>query len=62
MSELRIKGNWEEVKEKLKEKYAVLTDNDLVYREGKEEELLYHLQERLGKSKEEVKTLLQDLS
>lgn len=62
MSELRIEGNWDEVKRKLKEKYAVLTDKDLEYEKDNEEELLHHLQERLGKSKEEVKTLLQDLS
>lgn len=62
MSELRIEGNWDEIKGKLKEKYAVLTDKDLEYEENNEEKLLYRLQQKLGKSKEEVKTLLQDLS
>lgn len=62
MNELRIEGNWNEVKQKLKEKYAVLTDKDLEYEEGKEEKLLHRLQEKLGKTKEEIKSLLQDLS
>jgi uncharacterized protein YjbJ (UPF0337 family) len=62
MNELRIKNNWDEVKKKLKEKYAVLTDKDLTYEEGKEEKLIHTLQEKLGKSKDEVQELLQDLS
>lgn len=62
MNELRIEGDWDEVKQKLKEKYAVLTDKDLEYEEGKEEKLLHRLQEKLGKPKEEIKSLLQDLS
>ena len=41
------KGNWNQVKGKLKEKYADLTDNDLLYAEGKEDQLVGRLQERL---------------
>ena len=55
MNKLKIKGNWNEVKGKLKQKYADLTDDDLMFAEGKEEELFGRLQKRLGKSKEEIR-------
>ncbi len=61
MEELELKGKWNDIKGKLKERYAVLTDNDLAYEEGKEEQLLGHLQEKLGKSKEEVKDIIRSL-
>lgn len=54
MSDLKIKGNWNEVKGKIKQKYGDLTDDDLTYVEGKEDELLGRLQKKLGKSKEEI--------
>ncbi len=49
-----IQGNWNEVKGKLKQQYADLTDNDLLYEEGKEDELFGRLQKKLGISREEV--------
>jgi len=55
MTTLQLKGNWNEIKGKLKQKYAQLTDDDLTFAEGKEEELLGRLQQRLGKSKEEIR-------
>ena len=55
MNKLTIEGNWNEIKGKLKQKYGDLTDNDLTFAEGKEEELYGRLQKRLGKSKEEIK-------
>ena len=55
MTKLQIKGSWNEIQGKLKQKYAQLTDDDLTFAEGKEEELLGRLQQRLGKSKEEVR-------
>ena len=55
MTKLQIKGSWNEIQGKLKQKYAELTDDDLTFAEGKEEELLGRLQQRLGKSKEEVR-------
>jgi uncharacterized protein YjbJ (UPF0337 family) len=55
MTTLEIKGNWNEIKGKLKQKYAQLTDDDLKFAEGKEEELYGRLQQRLGKTKEEVR-------
>ncbi len=50
----KIKGNWNELKGKLKQQYADLTDDDLLYVEGKEEELLGKLQQKLGKTREEI--------
>ena len=55
MTTLQFKGSWNEVKGKLKQKYGDLTDDDLVFAEGKEDELLGRLQQRLGKSKEELR-------
>jgi uncharacterized protein YjbJ (UPF0337 family) len=55
MNKLTIEGNWNEIKGKLKQKYGDLTDNDLTYAKGKEEELYGRLQQRLGKSKDEIK-------
>lgn len=54
MDKLRMKGAWNEVKGKLKQKYGELTDDDLTYAEGKEDELLGQLQKKLGKSREEL--------
>ena len=48
----KIQGNWNEIKGKLKQKYAELTDDDLVYAEGKEDELYGKLQKRLGISRD----------
>lgn len=55
MNELQVKGNWNEIKGKMKQKYGDLTDDDLTYVEGKEDELLGRLQKKTGKSKEELK-------
>ena len=61
MNTLSIKGNWKEISGKLKQKYANLTDDDLLFKEGKEEELLGKLQNKLGKTKEEIRNLLQKM-
>jgi uncharacterized protein YjbJ (UPF0337 family) len=50
----KIQGNWNEIKGKLKQKYAELTDDDLVYAEGKEDELYGKLQKRLGISRDDA--------
>lgn len=55
MSNLKLKGNWNELKGKLKQQYAKLTDDDLTYVEGKEDELLGRLQQKTGKAKDELK-------
>jgi len=52
-----FKGNWNELAGKLKQQYANLTDDDLLLKEGKEEELLGRLQQKLGKTKEELHKL-----
>jgi len=52
MDKLEIKGNWNQVKGKLKKKYAELTDDDLSYTEGETEELLGKLQKKTGQSRE----------
>ncbi|MFW5835435.1 MAG: CsbD family protein [bacterium] len=54
MDKLQIKGNWNEMKGKLKQKYGDLTDDDLAYVEGKEEELLGRLQKKTGKTRQEL--------
>lgn len=60
MNDLNIKGNWKEKKGKLKQEYAELTDDDLTFAEGKEEELVGRVQQRLGKSKEEVRSIIRN--
>jgi uncharacterized protein YjbJ (UPF0337 family) len=56
-----LKGNWNETKGKLKQKFAMLTDNDVLLIEGKEDEMLGRLQVKLGKTKEEIHKLISDL-
>ncbi|MDO8965414.1 MAG: CsbD family protein [Algoriphagus sp.] len=58
---LQMKGTWNEVKGKLKQKYADLTDDDLLYEEGKEDELLGKLQKKLGKTMDDVKNEINSL-
>ncbi|MBL3655461.1 CsbD family protein [Fulvivirga sediminis] len=55
MTDLELKGNWNEVKGKLKQKYGELTDDDLTFSEGKYDEMLGRVQKKTGKSKEELK-------
>jgi len=62
MNAQTIKGNWNEMKGKLKQKYADLTDDDLMYAEGKEDELYGKLQQKLGKTKEEIQQEFDDLT
>jgi uncharacterized protein YjbJ (UPF0337 family) len=61
MTNLQIKGSWNEIKGKLKQKYGQLTDNDLTFAEGKENELLGRLQQKLGKSKEDLRKEIESL-
>lgn len=58
---LKLKGNWNEVKGKVKQKYADLTDDDLLFEEGKDDELLGRIQKKVGKTKEEVKSWIESL-
>ena len=56
-----LKGNWNEIKGKLIQKYAILTDDDLLFVEGKNEELMGRIQAKLGKTKSEVEELISSL-
>ena len=58
MTKLEIKGFWNEVKGKLKQKYAHLTDDDLLFVKGKDDELVGRLQKKLGRTKEAVRAEL----
>ena len=61
MTTLSMKGTWKEMTGKLKQQYANLTDNDLLFVEGKEEELLGRLQHKLALTKEEVRNVIAKL-
>ena len=54
-TKLQLKGTWNEVKGKLKQKYGQLTDDDLAFSEGKDDELLGRLQQKLGKAKDALR-------
>lgn len=61
MNTTELKGNWDEQKGKLKQKFAALTDNDLLFAKGKKEEMIAKLQIKLGKTKEELFKIIGDL-
>jgi len=61
MSDLQLKGKWNELKGKVKQAYADLTDDDLTYQEGKDDELLGKLQQKTGKSRDELIKWLKEL-
>jgi len=54
MDKLEIKGNWNELKGKIKKEYGDLTDDDLKYEEGKDKEMLGRLQQKIGKGRDEL--------
>ncbi|MDB5228713.1 MAG: csbD [Bacteroidota bacterium] len=56
-----IKGNWDQIKGKLKQQYAQLTDDDLMFQEGKEDELYGRLQAKIGKTKDEIREFISKL-
>ena len=58
---LKLQGTWNELKGKAKKQYSDLTDDDLLYEEGKDDELLGRLQQKMGKTKEEVKNWIDSL-
>jgi len=61
MANWKLRGTWNEIKGKAKQQYADLTDNDLLYEEGKEDEMVGRLQKKLGKSRDEVVDWLNSL-
>jgi uncharacterized protein YjbJ (UPF0337 family) len=60
MNKLQIKGDWNILKGKLKQKYAKLTDNDLQFDEGREDELVGRIQKTTGESKEAIERFIND--
>ncbi len=61
MDSIEVKGNWNEQKDKLKQRFAVLIDNDLVFEEGKQDEMLGKLEMKLGKTKKELRRIIEGL-
>jgi len=61
VNKLTFKGDWNQVKGKLKQKYGQLTDDDLIYAEGKDDELVGRLQKKLGVAKDEISRLISQL-
>ena len=61
MNAIEFKGNWNEQKEKLKQKFAWLTDSDLLFQPGKKDQMLARLQLKLGKTKEDLNKTLAGL-
>lgn len=59
MNKLEMKGNWNVAKGKLKQKWAKLTDDDLRYEDGKEDELVGRIQKRTGETREIVEKALE---
>ncbi len=56
-----LKGNWNETKGKLKQKFAMLTDSDVLFVAGKKDEMLGRLQAKLGKTEEEIQKIIAEL-
>jgi len=54
-------GYWEDKKEKIKQKYPIITDNDLIFHEGKEKEMVEQLGVRLGITIEEMRSVIAEL-
>ena len=61
MNTTELKANWNQTKGKLKQQFATLTDDDLTFAEGKKEEMMGKLEKKLGKTKEELHTLISSL-
>jgi uncharacterized protein YjbJ (UPF0337 family) len=60
-TQLKLQGSWNMIKGRLKQKYASLTENDLLYEEGHEDELMGRLQSKLGKSIDDLKTEINEI-
>ena len=61
MNKTEVKGNWNEQKGKLKQAFAELTDNNLMFEEGQKDEMLGKIQIKLGKTKEEFQKIIAGL-
>jgi uncharacterized protein YjbJ (UPF0337 family) len=58
---IELKGNWNETKEKFKEKFSILTDHDLLLIEGRQNVMFLRIQNKLGLTRDEVRKLVMDL-
>ncbi len=61
MNTTELQGNWDKQKSELKQRFANLTDNDLLFARGKKEEMMHRLQIKLGKTEEQLKKILSDI-
>ncbi|GAB4025137.1 CsbD family protein [Spirosoma koreense] len=61
MNETTLKGGWNEMKGKIKQAYGDLTDDDLTYQEGQEDEMWGKIQQKTGKTKDEINKAIADL-
>ena len=61
MNTSEVTGNWNTIKGKLKQKFAGLTDNDFMFADGMKDEMIGRLQIKLGKTKEEMKNIINAL-
>jgi uncharacterized protein YjbJ (UPF0337 family) len=61
MNTTELKGNWDEQKGKLKQKFAALTENDLMFADGKKDEMFGRLEKKLGKTKDELHKIISGL-
>ncbi|GAB4018368.1 CsbD family protein [Spirosoma sp. KCTC 42546] len=61
MNETTLKGGWNELKGKIKQAYGDLTDDDLTYQEGQEDEMWGKIQQKTGKTKDEINKAIADL-
>ncbi len=59
-TKFKITGNWNEVKSKLKNTYSKLTDEDLAFTPGKEDELLSHIEKKIGRTRAQVMDIIED--
>lgn len=58
---VELRENWSDIKEKLKQKFGMLTESDLLFSQGRHEEMLSRLQTKLGRTKEEVHKIISEL-
>ena len=56
-----LRGNWNEIKGKLKKKFGMLTESDLLFTQGKQDEMLNRLQTKLGRTKAEIHKIISEL-
>jgi uncharacterized protein YjbJ (UPF0337 family) len=61
MKKKDLKETWEEQKKHLKQKFSELTDTDLLFLKGKEEEMITRLQIKFGKTRQELYQIINGL-